>query len=149
MNATDESKIDKIQKADSNKTEKRFLLILFCMLTCVIVFHLFFGWILSHTCEIAQHNMNGATGNEVYLHPDGHSEAVFDSSGNRVTDAENMASYNYYHWQKQPWRHFYYDTLPWLIWGNSENDTTFILQRLRAWLTDVKYGAMDAFGILE
>lgn len=127
------------------KKIKRLLIILFCIFGVVLIFLFVFGWILSHTSEIAQHNMNGVTGNVVYLHKDGHQEAVYDSSGNLVTDDENQASYNYYHPHKQPLRHFLYDTLPWIRWGNTEKDSTSRTERLSAWWTDVKCGAKEAF----
>ncbi|MCK4886251.1 MAG: hypothetical protein KAS96_02625 [Planctomycetes bacterium] len=148
MNETDNSQATKDDKQPSPKTKsrkKKVVIILFCVFGIPTIFLLFSAWILSHTCEIAQHNINGSTSNEVYLHQDGHSEAVFDSSGNPVTDEENKASYNYYHPQKQPLRHFCCDTLPWLMWGNSEKDKTTKSQRLKAFLTDLKHGIIKAF----
>ncbi len=127
------------------KKTKRVLIISSCIFGVIFIFLFVFGWILSHTSEITQHNMNGVTDNIVYLHEDGHMEAVYDSSGNLVTDDENQASYNYYHPHKQPLRHFWADTLPWIIWGNTEEDSTLPSDRLSVWWTDVKHGAEKAF----
>lgn len=114
------------------------------VLGVMVLFLCVFGWILSHTYEVTQHNIHGATGNRVFLHADGHKEAVFDPAGNLVRDSANMASYNYFHPQEQPLRHFVADTLPWIVWGNTEDDPTSTTERLGAWLTDVKYGAGKA-----
>jgi hypothetical protein len=134
---------------NKKKKIKRLMIILSCFFGVVLIFLFVFGRILSHTSEIAQHNMNGVTDNVVYLHKDGHKEAVYDSSGNLVTDDENQASYNYYHPHKQPLRHFLCDTLPWILWGNTEKDSTSPSERLSAWWTDVKYGAKKAFSKKE
>ncbi|MBN2455928.1 MAG: hypothetical protein JXB29_05240 [Sedimentisphaerales bacterium] len=131
------------------KRIKRVLIILSCIIGVVSIFLLIFGWILSHTSEIAQHNMNAITGNVVYLHKDGHQEAVYDSSVNLVTDDENQASYNYYHPHEQPLRHFLCDTLPWILWENTEKDSTLPSERFSAWWTNVRYGAKKAFSKKE
>ena len=150
MSETDNNQTIQDHKKNSSKKKiKRVLVIAACIFSAVFIFLFLFGWILSHTSEIAQHNMNGVTTNVVYLHKDGHREAVYDSSDNLVTDDENQGSYNYYHPHKQPLRHFWYDTLPWIIWGNTEKDSTSPSERISAWLTDVKYGAKVAFGKKE
>ncbi len=51
---------------------------------------------LMNTPEHYIHNFNGAEGNQVFVHKDGHREAVFDASGEPVTDCVNGPSYNYY-----------------------------------------------------
>jgi hypothetical protein len=38
--------------------------------------------ILKNTNEYYAHNLNGAIGNQVFVHPDGHSEAVIDKKTN-------------------------------------------------------------------
>ena len=48
--------------------------------------------ILSNTYETHQHNI-GTNDNVVYLHQDGHQEAVYNSSGNLVADSVNEGSY--------------------------------------------------------
>ena len=133
-------------KSSPKKSSKKrkALKIVACVLGSLVLFLWVFGWILSHTCEITQHNIHGATGNSVFLHIDGHQEAVYDPSGNLVRDPANMASYNYFHPHKQPYRHFVADTLPWIVWGNTEDDPTSVSERFRAWLTDVKNGAGTA-----
>lgn len=124
--------------------KRKALKIAACVLGTLVLFLGVFGWILSHTCEITQHNINGATGNSVFLHVDGHREAVYDPAGDLVQDSANKASYNYFHPHQQPLRHFVADTLPWIVWGNAEDDPTSTAERFGAWLTDLKHGAAAA-----
>jgi hypothetical protein len=103
-------------------------------------------WTLAHTYEIHSHNMHGAVGNVVYLHVDGHKEAVFDHNGNPVTDPANQASYNYCDPVKEPFCHFAKDTFPWLLWGNAPNDPTTGGERFAAFWSDYKDGVRRSFG---
>lgn len=96
--------------------------------------------ILANTQELKIHQMNGAHGNKVLLHKDGHKEAVFDHAGNRVNDCLNKGSYNYYHPSKYPLAHFTADMLPWLIFGNCRNDPSTREQRISAYISDVQLG---------
>jgi hypothetical protein len=99
--------------------------------------------VLYYTSEINIHQMNGASGNQVFINEEG-SEAVFDKEGNLVTDCENMGSYNYADGQKQPLTHFSIDILPWLRWGNCREDTTTIAQRIDAYVLDFELGLIVA-----
>lgn len=108
---------------------------------------LLFSWILKYSCETAQHNMRGASGNVVCIHVDGHQEAVFDAAGKLVTDDANKASYNYGDPGRQPLRHFLLDTVPWIILGNTRNDPTTFGERFGTWTRDLKDGAKVAFGL--
>lgn len=84
--------------------------------------------------------MRGAKANEVYLGPDGHSEAVYDAAGDLVRDPVNQGSYNYAHPVAQPLRHFVADILPWLRWGNASDDPTSVKERTDAYLMDLQDG---------
>ncbi len=95
---------------------------------------------LGHTFEVHAHRMRGANANEVYLAPDGHSEAVYDAAGDLVRDPINQGSYNYAHPVEQPLAHFVADILPWLRWGNASNDPTSVKERTDAYLLDLQDG---------
>jgi hypothetical protein len=88
---------------------------------------------LSHTSEASIHQMRGATGNQVFLHTDGHREAVYDRKGKLVQDGINDGSYNYAHPIEEPLKHFNRDILPWILWGNSNSDPTTVKERLDAY----------------
>ncbi len=88
---------------------------------------------LSHTSETSIHQLRGASGNKVYLHKDGHKEAVYDEAGKIVKDGINDGSYNYAHPVEQPLKHFNRDILPWLLWGASRSDPTSVEERLEAY----------------
>ena len=69
--------------------------------------------------------------NVKYVSPDGLHEVIYDARGNEVTDPRDIGTYNY----KSPddfWGHFWEDVYPWLLWGNSPEDTTTREQRIDA-----------------
>lgn len=62
---------------------------------------------------------------------DGYYEAIYDkNSGNMITDPRDIGTYNYAHPDNDPIGHAILDVVPWIIWGNSEQDTTNIFQRV-------------------
>ena len=71
-----------------------------------------------------------------FVSPDGHSEVIFDSSGQIVTVSEDYGTYNFADSRQDPVGHFYNDVLPWLLWGNDGKDSTQMRQRLRALVID-------------
>lgn len=95
--------------------------------------------ILFNTVELNIHRMNGASGNQIYVH-DGGGEAVFDSNGDIVKDCANMGSFNYAHYKSAPLTHFAVDILPWLRWGNCRKSITTKKQRVTAYIKDIKDG---------
>lgn len=100
--------------------------------------------ILKHTHELEIHRMQGATTNQVYLHEDGHREAVFDSNHKLVQDGVNDGSYNYFHPSNDPLRHFTFDIAPWILWGQTPDDPTSVQQRVHAYAADVSQGVKNA-----
>jgi len=88
---------------------------------------------LANTSETRIHQLRGASGNKMYLHKDGHKEAVYDEGGKLVKDGINDGSYNYAHPVKEPLKHFNQDILPWMTWGNSRTDPTSLEERLRSY----------------
>ena len=101
-------------------------------------------FILQNTSEHYIHNLNGATGNKVYFHVDGHKEAVYDPSGKLVQDGINDGSYNYYDRKKEPLKHFSFDTHPWIIWGASKKDVTSQQERIFGLVSDIELGLLAA-----
>jgi hypothetical protein len=80
----------------------------------------------------------------VFVSPDGHQEAVFDSNHKPVKDGINDGSYNYFHAQRDPLRHFSFDIAPWLLLGHSKNDPTNRAERAHAYVADVREGVIRA-----
>jgi RHS repeat-associated protein len=69
--------------------------------------------------------------NVKFVSPDGFREVIYDSSGNMVTDPKDIGTYNY-----SPSGTFFgsighmaVDVVPWVLWGNSEDDDTNIFER--------------------
>lgn len=100
--------------------------------------------ILVNTNEWYIHRQRGADGNEVFLHRNGQNEAVFDKNGNPVRDGINDASYNYFHPNREPLKHFLMDIHPWLIWGATPRDPTSRKERVRAYMADLEGGIRAA-----
>lgn len=101
-------------------------------------------YVLLNTPEINTHRMKGEFENTVYISVDdegtGCGEAVFDVNGDLVTNAYNKGSYNYYCYNRHPIKHFSADILPWLIWGNSEDDSTTYDERMYHYILDLDLG---------
>ncbi|MCR4691244.1 MAG: hypothetical protein K5739_07865 [Lachnospiraceae bacterium] len=68
--------------------------------------------------------------NEKWVSPDGKYEVIFDSSGRIVTAPEDTGTYNYASPIDDPVGHVFQDIIPWIRWGNSEDDSTTPGQRL-------------------
>ena len=100
---------------------------------------------LAKSSEVRIHMMRGASGNKVFVSKDGHDEAVVDEHGELVTDCVNMASYNYFHENREPLEHFLFDMLPWIESGNGVCDPTSKGERISAYLQDFRNGAIRVF----
>ncbi|MDP4145460.1 MAG: hypothetical protein Q8936_13405 [Bacillota bacterium] len=125
-------------------TVRRLFVIGVIILVLALVLGLI-GKILSNTMEIASHNLKGASGNTVYISEDGHKEAVYDVNGNLVTDPINMGSYNNYYYKEYPYRHFFFDTVPWIFWGNAKNDNSTVKERIVGFNMDFNRGVRITF----
>ena len=68
--------------------------------------------------------------NVKYVSSDGSGEQIFDSSRNPVTSPENMPTYNLFHPSKEKFMHSLADVAPWVLWGNSPDDSTAMLERI-------------------
>ena len=95
---------------------------------------------LSNTSETRIHQLRGAKDNKLYLHKDGHKEAVYNRDGKLVRDGINDGSYNYAHPVKEPLKHFNRDILPWIMWGSSKTDPTSVEERLEAYSISLGQG---------
>jgi len=128
-------------------TMKKVLFIITPIITFIIVLTILFGQVMKNTPEHYQHNMNGASGNMVYVKSDGQGflEAVFDANGDLVEDDENMGSYNYYNQREHPYQHFFSDRLPWIMWGNTREDETTVMERGTAFIKDMGIGIKNTF----
>jgi len=82
------------------------------------------GFIKTDESQAIFHQIgDGNEGNKKYLSPDGKREAVYDSKGKLVQDPVNTGTYNIVPAQTSMAGHFLTDVLPYLIWGNSPEDT--------------------------
>lgn len=124
---------------------KRTFIWIVISLTCIIALLVLASNVLSHTPEYAMHHINATETYTVMISPDGHHEGVYDQKGDLVTDPANEGNYNYFHPVKQPLRHFVFDLLPWIMWGNSFEDTTNMVQRIHAFWIDFSYGWEQTF----
>ena len=71
--------------------------------------------------------------NKKYVSPDGRYEAIYDEKNHLVTDPRDVGTYNYA--SPDNWLgHFILDVYPWILWGNSPDDSTKPLQRLFSFL---------------
>jgi len=61
----------------------------------------------------------GNEGNQKFVSPDGHSEAIFDQFNQPVTDPVNGPTYNFQDPRSNPIGHFFDDMLPYFMWGNT------------------------------
>ncbi|MCK5861863.1 MAG: hypothetical protein KAH38_05225 [Candidatus Hydrogenedentes bacterium] len=100
--------------------------------------------ILKNTHEVCIHQQMDAKGNQVYLSPDGHKEAVYDKNGKLVKEGVNQGSYNYFHPTEEPLYHFSFDISPWIMWGQSRTDSTTVRSRIYAYMGDLEGGIRTA-----
>ena len=63
--------------------------------------------------------------------PDGYQEAIYDANGNLVKDSRDVGTYNFCPSEQSVLGHAIKDVLPWILWGNDENDTTTRWQRVK------------------
>jgi len=107
--------------------------------------------VLSRTGEEHSHQLGGETNNEVWVHDDGHTEAVvrfdrdeqgikIDGTGAMITECKNMGSYNYFHPYEQPLGHFAADIFPWFKMGNCDDDPSTTDERVEAFILDLREG---------
>jgi RHS repeat-associated protein len=69
-----------------------------------------------------QEGTQPSQGNNKYVSPNGHYEAVYDASNNLITSGPNIGTYNFYNADSDPVAHFTNDVLPWIEYGASPSD---------------------------
>ncbi|MBN2316372.1 MAG: hypothetical protein JXM79_20765 [Sedimentisphaerales bacterium] len=69
---------------------------------------------------------------------------MYDPNGNLVQDGINDGSNNYYDRKKEPLKHFFFDTHPWILWGASEKDVTSQRERIFGFVSDIELGLLAA-----
>ena len=74
--------------------------------------------------------------NQKWVSPDGRQEAIFDTDGDLVTDPRDYGTYNFGSPTENGVGHFIDDVIPWIIYGNSEDDSTTGLERAKAFAID-------------
>ena len=90
------------------------------------------GFIKASNFENMYHRHKNQTDNVKYYNKKTGQEIIFDANGKVVTDVENIGTYNYY----SPGNtidnvlHIWADVLLYYIWGNDENDTTPLINRI-------------------
>jgi len=65
--------------------------------------------------------------NTKYVSPDGHREVIFDYKGNMVTNPLDIGTYNLCPSEQSYLGHFAVDILPWIVFGNDDDDPGPIL----------------------
>ncbi|PRX21696.1 hypothetical protein BX659_13138 [Orenia metallireducens] len=102
------------------------------------------NYILRNTYENNIHKMRGENENVVYIQKNkennGYSEAVYNKNGDLVTNSYNQGSFNYFFYETEPIKHFGYDMLPWLVYGNTSDDPTTFEERLYYYIWDLNIG---------
>lgn len=66
--------------------------------------------------------------NKKYVSKDGHHEVIYTVKGNRVDDPRDVGTYNFCS-PKHRIGHTVVDVFPWILYGNSPDDSTTLLQR--------------------
>lgn len=70
--------------------------------------------------------------NVKFVSIDGHFEAVYSAAdGSLITDSRDVGTYNIVPHTESGLGHFSYDILPWIVWGNSEDDPTSSFDRIK------------------
>lgn len=78
--------------------------------------------------EIARYHQNNQMNNE---EPNGKREVVFYSDGKNINNTdEDMGTDNFASPKTNPIGHFFADYIPYLFWGNNENDKSSLWRRL-------------------
>lgn len=101
------------------------------------------GW---HTVIANAHQFTKAKGqgkNIKYVSPDGKKEVMFNASGKAINAPLDMGSYNYVPSGTSYYGHFKYDILPWIMYGNSAEDSSSAGQRVAAILGVYSKGMKD------
>jgi RHS repeat-associated protein len=95
--------------------------------------------------EKAYHIRDGATGNRKFISPNGRCELVFKSDGTLEMNPVNIGTYNFYDPQNDKAGHIVFDVVPYLLFGNTPDDTWDFADRWGATATVVGRKVMRVF----
>jgi hypothetical protein len=100
------------------------------MIDTILNNNVVFGWKLMPPDETVLHQM-GKNGeyNLKFVSDDGHFEIIYNRDGKKITqenDPKNMGTFNYADPVLNPEKHTVLDVMPYFIWGNTEEDKSFI-----------------------
>jgi hypothetical protein len=100
------------------------------MIETILNNNVVFGWKLMPPDETVLHQM-GRNGeyNLKFVSDDGHFEIIYNRDGKKITqenDPKNMGTFNYADPVLDPEKHSVLDVMPYFIWGNTEEDKSFI-----------------------
>ena len=88
------------------------------------------GWVLEEKDQCHQDGVPGRT-NVKYIPSDGSDgEQIFKADGTVDNSPENMATPNIFNPNENSIWHGFFDLAPWLLWGNSPEDSTTALERV-------------------
>lgn len=93
------------------------------------------GWKDNVAANCHQFSATGNNVNSKFVSPDGTREVIYDTAGNIVTDPRDIGTYNYCPSDQgnkiiAGVGHLFMDVLPWYVWGNSEDDSTNMMERI-------------------
>jgi hypothetical protein len=100
------------------------------MIDTILNNNVVFGWKLLSPDEAVLHQM-GKNGeyNLKFVSDDGHFEIIYNKDGKKITqekDPKNMGTFNYADPVLNPRKHSVLDVMPYFIWGNTEEDKSYI-----------------------
>lgn len=107
------------------------------------------GWRKLSDKDSSMHQFHREDGvkNSKWISPDGHREVVFTGKGENqhiTTDPRDQGTYNFFDPKKHPIGHATLDVLPYMLWGNSADDSTTLYSRTSESIKNFRDKTMDA-----
>lgn len=106
------------------------------------------GWRKLSDKDSSMHQFHREDGvkNSKWISPDGHREVVFTGKGENqhiTTDPRDQGTYNFFDPKKHPIGHATLDVLPYMLWGNSADDSTTLYSRTSESIKNFRDKSMD------
>lgn len=107
------------------------------------------GWRKLSDKDSSMHQFHREDGvkNSKWISPNGHREVVFTGKGENqhiTTDPRDQGTYNFFDPKKHPIGHATLDVLPYMLWGNSADDSTTLYSRTSEAIKNFRDKTMDA-----